>query len=170
VEEVPAESVAYKMASSDLKKFKDAFERREFFIPTEDGVPFYSNCIIPYYAKFSIAERAKLEGEVQKEFTGGVMMHLFLHESVDPDALKKLVKRIVENTNVVYFSITPTISTCRHCGWNEIGIFEKCPDCGKNAEIWSRIVGYYRPISNWNIGKVAEFKKRIQYSKREIME
>jgi ribonucleoside-triphosphate reductase len=170
VEEVPAESTAYKMASADLRKFKDAFEKREFFIPMEDGVPYYSNCIIPYYAKFSIAERAKLEGEVQKEFTGGVMMHLFLHESVDPNALKKLVKKIVENTKVVYFSITPTISTCRHCGWNEVGIFEKCPNCGKNTEIWSRIVGYYRPISSWNVGKVAEFKQRVQYSQREIIE
>ncbi len=170
VEEVPAESVAYKMASVDLKMFRNYFESGEIFIPTNDGVPYYSNCIIPYYAKVSIAERAKLEGEVQKEFTGGVMMHLFLYESVDPRALKSLVKRIVENTNVVYFSITPTISNCRHCGWSEVGVIERCPNCGKNTEIWSRIVGYYRPISSWNIGKVAEFRQRVQYSGREIIE
>jgi len=168
VEEVPAESVAYRLASIDFKKFKNAFENKEFFMPLENGVPYYSNSIIPYYAKVSIAKRAKLEGEVQKEFTGGVMMHLFLYESVDPNALKKLVKNIVENTKVVYFSITPTISTCRSCGWNGVGIFEKCPNCNKNTEIWSRIVGYYKPINNWNIGKKAEFRQRVQYSETEM--
>jgi ribonucleoside-triphosphate reductase len=168
VEEVPAESVAYRMASSDLEKFRDAFERKEFFIPTYNGTPFYSNCIIPYYSNFSIAKRAILEGKVQKEFNGGVMMHIFLNESVDPNVLKKLVRRIARKTNVVYFSITPTISICKNCGWNEVGIYEKCLKCGKNAEIWSRIVGYYRPVSSWNIGKIAEFKRRIHYSSKDL--
>ena len=167
VEEIPAESTAYRFASMDLKAFKDAFNRGEICIPIERGIPFYSNSIIPYYAEVSIAQRAKWEGEVQSEFTGGVMMHLFLYESPDPVALKKLVKNIAMNTNVVYFSITPTISVCRKCRWNGVGVYDKCPKCGGNVEIWSRIVGYYRPIRNWNVGKKAEFLKRVKYGKGE---
>jgi len=165
VEEIPAESTAYKFASADLKKFKRDLKDKKILIPTENGVPFYSNSIVPYYAKVSIAQRAKWEGEVQKEFTGGVMMHLFLYESPDPKALKKLVHKIATNTNVVYFSITPTIAVCRKCGWSGVGVYDDCPKCKGKVELWSRIVGYYRPVRNWNIGKKAEFLKRVKYGK-----
>ena len=164
VEEIPAESTGYRLAMLDYKQFRQAVERKEFFMPLEDGVPFYSNSIIPYYAAVPIAQRAKWEGEVQQEFTGGVMMHLFLYESPDPQALKKLVKRIVTNTKVVYFSITPTIAVCKHCGWSGVGVYDKCPKCGGPIELWSRIVGYYRPIKSWNVGKKAEFLERVEYS------
>ncbi len=164
VEEVPAESTAYRMASADYKKYKEAVEKGDFFIPMDNGVPFYSNSIIPYYAKVSIFQRAKWEGEVQSEFTGGVMMHLFMYEVPDIEALIKLVKRIATETKIVYFSITPTIAVCSKCGWNSVGVFEKCPRCGEKVELWSRIVGYYRPLSSWNIGKVAEFRNRYHYS------
>ncbi len=165
VEEIPAESTAYKFANMDLKAFKKDFDDKKIFIPTENSIPFYSNSIVPYYAKVSIAQRAKWEGFVQKEFTGGVMMHLFLYESPDPKALKKLVHRIATNTNVVYFSITPTIAVCRKCKWSGVGVYDRCPRCGGEMELWSRIVGYYRPIRNWNIGKRAEFLKRVKYGK-----
>ena len=164
VEEIPGESTGYRLAKLDMELFKDAWKRGELLIPSDGIAPFYSNSIIPYYADVSIAERARWEGEVQQEFTGGVMMHLFLQESPDPVALKKLVRRIAENTKVVYFSITPTIAVCRKCGWNSIGLMEKCPNCGTQVDLWSRIVGYYRPVKNWNIGKKAEFKLRVQYS------
>ena len=164
VEEVPAESTGYRLAMLDYHQFKRAVERKEFFMPLEDGVPFYSNSVIPYYAPIPVAQRAKWEGEVQQEFTGGVMMHLFLYESPDPQALKKLVKSIVTNTKVVYFSITPTIAVCKRCGWSGVGIYDKCPKCGGPVELWSRIVGYYRPIKSWNVGKQAEFLERAEYA------
>ena len=164
VEEVPAESTGYRLALKDLEMFKEKFEKGDIFIPVENGVPFYSNSIIPYYAKLPIYKRALYEGMVQKEFTGGVMMHLFLYEAVDPEALKKMVKKIVENTDVTYFSITPTICVCKNCGYWTVGLLDKCPKCSRSMEKWSRIVGYYRPVSNWNIGKIAEFKLRVHYS------
>lgn len=168
VEEVPAESTAYRLATSDLRRFKRKVVQGDFFIPMEGDIPFYSNSIIPYYAQVSIPERVKWEGEVQEEFTGGVMMHIFLYESPDPKALKKLIYNIATNTKVVYFSVTPTLTVCNKCGWHGTGIFDGCPKCGnKNIEIWSRIVGYYRPVSSWNIGKQAEFLNRIEYGKNE---
>jgi len=100
---------------------------------------------------------------VQQEFTGGVMAHLFFGEPIDPRALKKFIYSIVTNTKIVYFSITPVISTCRKCGWGGIGIYWKCPQCGSKTEVWSRIVGYYRPVQSWHIGRQKEFKNRIHY-------
>jgi len=163
VEEVPAESTALWLAQEDYRRYKELVENRDVFIPVLDGVPIYSNSIIPYYIDVPLYDRARWEGEVQQEFTGGVMMHIFLFESPDPSALRRLVEKIAKNTKVVYFSITPTIASCRHCGWNAVGIYTKCPKCGRKVELWSRIVGYYRPISKWNIGKRAEFFYRVHY-------
>ncbi len=164
VEEVPAESAGTRLAVLDIKRFPKAFKEGGLFIPGGDPAPFYSNSIIPYYARVPISLRAEWEGEVQREFTGGVIMHLFLNESPDPEALKKLARRIVENTNVVYFSFTPNLSVCTKCDWSSVGIFDSCPKCGsKKIDVWSRIVGYYRPIRTWNAGKRAEFRIRATY-------
>jgi len=163
VEEVPAESVAYKFALADYKMFYEKVKKKEVFIPFHNSTPFYSNSIAPYYALLPIPERVRIESEVQKEFSGGVMMHLFLYEAVDPKALKELVKKIVTQTEIVYFSITPTITVCRKCGKSYVGVYESCPNCKSITEIWSRIVGYYRPVHLWNIGKKTEFEKRVQY-------
>ena len=160
VEEVPAESLSYRFAKADYELFKDKVEIGEVFMPRLDGVPFYSNSIIPYYVDIPIHKRVEYEGEVQQEFTGGVMMHLFLNYSTDPETLKNFIKNVCRNTKVVYFSITPTISVCKKCGFNGVGIYENCPECGEKCEVWSRIVGYYRPVKSWNIGKKVEFKMR----------
>ena len=165
VEEVPGESTAYRLAMLDYARYKERVESGEVCVPGDETAFFYSNSIVPYYADVPIYERAELEGEVQREFTGGVMMHLFLGESPDPGALKKLVRNIALNTKVVYFSITPALSVCRKCGWSGVGVFDECPKCSSpEVDIWSRIVGYYRPVRNWNVGKRAEFKLRVHYS------
>ena len=163
VEEVPAESTAYRFALKDAELFKEELARGEAFMPRGSGTPYYSNSIVPYYAPVPLADRVRWEAEVQPEFTGGVMMHIFLNESPDPEALKKLVRHIAERTSVVYFSITPTIAVCRRCGWQAVGLFERCPKCGAPVDLWSRIVGYYRPVRNWNVGKKAEFRQRFLY-------
>ncbi len=169
VEEIPGESTGYRFAMLDYRLFKEKIKKGEVFIPTDGTAVFYSNSVIPYYSDVSIFERALWEGEVQQEFTGGVMMHLFLNETPDPDALKKLVRRIAMNTKVVYFSITPTIAVCRKCGWRAVGTFSECPKCGEEVDLWSRIVGYYRPIKSWNIGKKAEFRLRTNYGSRDVL-
>ena len=163
VEEIPGESTGYRLASLDYETFREEVERGEIAMPTDGTAPFYSNSIVPYYADVPLPLRVEWEGLVQSEFTGGVMMHLFLDEMPDPHALRSLVRRIVENTRVVYFSITPTMSVCRSCGWSSVGTHWSCPKCGSETQVWSRIVGYYRPVSSWNIGKKAEFRMRKAY-------
>ncbi len=159
VEEVPGEGASYRLALLDY--------RRGYFRPVSGSTPFYSNSIVPYYADVPIFKRALWEGEVQREFTGGVMMHLFLSEQPDPTALKRLVRRIAENTRVVYFSVTPVISVCRGCGWSAVGVFEECPKCHRPVDVWSRIVGYYRPVRAWNPGKLAKYRLRRMYRSKE---
>ncbi len=163
VEEIPGESTGYRLARLDLEMFREEYRKGEVLIPSDGAAPFYSNSVVPYYADVPIHQRAIWEGEVQQEFTGGVMMHLFLAERPDPEVLKKLVYRIATNTKVVYFSVTPTISVCRKCGWSAVGLFDECPKCHNTTDVWSRIVGYYRPVRNWNLGKKAEFRLRVHY-------
>ena len=163
VEEVPGESTAYRLAKLDLNLMRK--EKILAYIPIVNNTPFYSNSIVPYYADLSIAERINYESEVQGEFSGGVMMHIFLGEMPDLKALRKFVEKIVKNTKIVYFSITPTLTFCDKCKWQGTGIYKKCPKCGsENLDIWSRIVGYYRPLRNWNVGRRAEFLSRIHFT------
>ena len=163
VEEVPAESAAYKLAMKDIQLFWPSAKRGDIFIPILNGEPIYSNSIVPYYVDVPLHRRVEWESEVQPEFSGGVMAHLFLGEATDPRALKKFVRSIVENTKIAYFSITPVLSFCEKCGWRGIGTYETCPNCGAETEVWSRIVGYYRPVKMWNRGRRAEFKMRKHY-------
>ncbi|MCR8454114.1 MAG: anaerobic ribonucleoside triphosphate reductase [Crenarchaeota archaeon] len=163
VEEIPGESAAYRLAMDDYRRFKDLVDKGEVFIPILNGEPMYSSSIVPYYAPVPITKRVELEGLVQQEFTGGVMAHLFVGQSIDPKALKKFIYSIVTNTKIVYFSITPAISICTKCSWQGIGIYWNCPVCGSATEVWSRIVGYYRPVQSWNLGRQKEFKHRVHY-------
>ncbi len=168
VEEVPGEGASYRLARADHKMFAEYVEKGEFALPMSilggGSIPFYSNSIVPYYAEVPLWIRVELEAEVQPLFTGGVMMHIFLHQQPDPRALRRLVEKIT-STRVVYFSITPTISVCRSCHRNTVGVHKKCPYCGsESVEWWSRIVGYYRPVHSWNIGRRAEFMSRVMYN------
>ncbi|MEM1750223.1 MAG: anaerobic ribonucleoside-triphosphate reductase [Desulfurococcaceae archaeon] len=159
VEEVPGESAAAKLANKDASRYPEILN----YIPDPSN-PIYSTSIAPYYAEISIAEKVEIESMVQKYFTGGVMMHIFLSEEPDPDALASLTKRLI-NTDVVYWSYTPALTICRKCGKSSVGVYSSCPKCGSiEVDVWSRIVGYYRPLRNWNPYRRREFYKRKHYS------
>jgi len=159
VEEVPAESASPRMAEIDLKRYPELAE----YLPDPSN-PVYSTSIAPYYAEMELPERIEIEAKVQKYFTGGVMMHIFLAEEPEPEALAKLAKRIME-TDIVYWSFTPALSHCPKCGRTFTGLYRSCPVCGnENVEIWSRIIGYYRPIKNWNPQRRKEFWTRRHYA------
>ena len=159
VEEVPGESAAAKLAIKDLREFP---ELKEYLSDPEN--PIYSTSIAPYYGALELADRIKVEEKVQRSFTGGVMMHIFLGEEPDPEALAKLTKRLMR-TELVYWSYTPAVTVCKDCNYSTTGLHTHCPRCGsENVEIWSRIIGYYRPLKNWNPFRKKEFWTRRHYS------
>ncbi|MEL9908750.1 MAG: anaerobic ribonucleoside triphosphate reductase [Desulfurococcus sp.] len=160
VEEVPAESASPKMAALDVKLYPELAE----YLPDPDN-PVYSTSIAPYYAsEMELPDRIEVEARVQKYFTGGVMMHIFLAEEPEPEALAKLAKRIMD-TDIVYWSFTPALTYCPSCNRTFTGLYSKCPKCGsENIEVWSRIIGYYRPLKNWNPQRRKEFWTRHHYA------
>lgn len=156
VEEVPGESAAPKLALRDLKIYPELAE----YLPAE---PLYSTSIAPYYADMELADRIEVESRVQKYFTGGVMMHIFLGEEAEPESLAKLARRIMEK-DIIYWSFTPALTHCNNCNYTVTGIYRACPRCGsENVDIWSRIIGYYRPLRNWNPYRRREFWQRKHY-------
>ena len=111
-----------------------------------------------------IFEAFILQQNLQSKYTGGTVIHAYLGEEIDDEEVcAMLTKRIAENFRVPYFSITPTFSICEEHGYIR-GEHHFCPLCSKETEIYSRVVGYYRPVQNWNKGKREEFKQRKMYT------
>lgn len=155
VEEVPGESAGFSLALLDQKKHPD------WYLSGTKEVPYLTNSFhLPVGLTEDIFEVIEHQQDIQPLFTGGSVTHCFLGEGTEnPEAIRKLVKKICHKSKIPYFTISPTFSVCIKHGYIT-GKVEKCPQCGMNTEIYSRIVGYYRPISSWNNGKKQEFKDR----------
>ena len=159
VEEVPGESASPKLALLDLKRFSELGE----YLPDPEN-PVYATSITPYYADIELPDRIEIEQRVQKYFTGGVMMHIFLGEEPEPEALADLTKKLMQ-TELIYWSYTPAITHCNTCEKTFTGLYTKCPVCSsENIDVWSRIIGYYRPLRNWNPQRRKEFWSRQHYA------
>lgn len=160
LEATPAESTSFRLAYIDKEKYPYLRITKDRKI-LDTTYPFYTNSTqLPVNYTDDIFEVLDLQNEIQSKYTGGTVIHIFLGEEVeDHKALKTLVKKVCENYKVPYFTITPTFSVCPNCGYLK-GEVEVCPNCGETCEVYSRIVGYLRPISRWNEGKKEEFKIR----------
>ncbi len=154
LEATPAEGTAYRLARIDKKMFPDIITQGE-------DIPYYTNStMLPVGYTDDIFETFILQQDIQAKYTGGTVIHAYLGEEIDDkDTCALLVKRIAENFKVPYFSITPTFSICKQHGYIR-GEHYKCPLCERETEVYSRVVGYYRPVQNWNKGKKEEFKDR----------
>jgi ribonucleoside-triphosphate reductase len=158
LEATPAEGCSYRLARIDKKKYpkiKTAGKK----------VPYYTNSTwLPVNFTDDVFEALKHQEPLQVLYTGGTIFHAFIGERIeDFEACKKLVRRIAENFRIPYFTITPTFSICPTHGYL-VGEHFKCPTCNKPAEVYSRVVGYYRPVQNWNEGKREEFRQRKEYN------
>jgi ribonucleoside-triphosphate reductase (formate) len=154
LEATPGEGTSYRLAKSDRKKFT------RMQIPGGEN-PYYTNSTqLPVNATDDIFEALDMQKDIQKMYTGGTVFHGFVGESIDDaQTCKKLVRTIAENYEVPYFTISPTFSVCALHGYLKGEQFS-CPNCGEETEVYARIVGYYRPVQNWNLGKKSEYKDR----------
>jgi len=156
LEATPAESTSYRLAMADKKLYPNIFT-------SGDDVPFLTNSTqLPVYLDIDLFSALKHQEELQVMYNGGTIFHTFIGERISGEQAKMLVKKIAENTKLPYFSITPVFSICRTHGYIPRRE-ETCPKCGKETEIYDRIVGYYRPVKNWNDGKKAEEKLRKRF-------
>lgn len=159
LEATPAESTAYRFARHDKKLYPD------IITANENGTPYYTNSShLPVGYTDDIFEALDIQNELQTLYTSGTVFHAFLGEKL-PDwrAAATLVRKIAENYKLPYFTISPTYSICKNHGYLA-GEVKTCPVCGESTEVYSRITGYYRPVQNWNDGKVQEFKDRRTYN------
>jgi ribonucleoside-triphosphate reductase len=157
LEATPGEGTSYRLAKIDAKKFP------RMAMPGGEN-PYYTNSTqLPVDATDDIFEALDMQEPLQTKYTGGTVFHAFVGESIDDvEACKKLAQAIAGNYRVPYFTITPTFSVCALHGYLKGAQFS-CPSCGEETEVYSRIVGYYRPVKNWNHGKKSEFKERRAY-------
>ena len=159
LEATPAESTSYRLAKHDKKRYP------HIITANMNGTPYYTNSShLPVGFTEDVFEALDIQDELQTLYTSGTVFHAFLGERLpDWKASANLVRKIAENYRLPYFTMSPTYSICPDHGYIT-GEHFKCPHCGKTTEVYSRITGYYRPIQNWNDGKVQEFKDRLEYN------
>lgn len=158
LEASPAESTSYRLARLDREKYKN------IYTSGTDRHPYLTNSTqLNVDATRDIFEALKHQTDIQPLYTGGTIFHAFLPEAIDWQTCRRLVQKIAE-TRLPYFSITPTFSICENHGYIR-GEQRACPECGHKTEVYSRIVGYLRPIATWNDGKKQEFDERTTFTK-----
>ncbi|MEW6723838.1 MAG: ribonucleoside triphosphate reductase [Bacillota bacterium] len=157
LEASPAEGASYRLARLDKKAYPE-------IITAGHDEPYYTNSTQLNVAYTQdVFEALELQEPLQSEYTGGTVFHGFLGECIDDiGALKHLLQRVLTNFSIPYFTITPTFSVCPDHGYIAGEQFT-CPACGRETEVWSRVVGYFRPVQNWNAGKREEFKNRREF-------
>jgi len=163
LEATPAEGTSHRLARLDKKRYPK-------IITAGKKVPYYTNSThLPVGYTNNLIEALRHQDDLQVLYNGGTILHGFLGEAVSSaEGCKALVRKIAENFRLPYYTITPTFSICMEHGYLR-GEHFKCPQCGKPAEVYSRIVGYFRPVANWNQGKQEEFKDRLEYDEQISM-
>ncbi len=160
LEATPAESTAFRLAKHDLKYYPDIITAGN----GEGETPYYTNSShLPVGYTEDIFTALDMQDELHTLYTSGTVFHAFLGEKLpDWQSCANLVRKIAENYRLPYYSISPTYSVCKNHGYIAGEAFI-CPECGEEAEVYSRITGYYRPVKNWNDGKAQEYKDRKVY-------
>ena len=158
LEATPAESTSYRLAKHDVARYPD------IITASDAETPYYTNSShLPVGYTDDIFTALEIQDELQTLYTSGTVFHAFLGEKLpDWKAAAMLVKKIAENHRLPYYTLSPTYSVCKDHGYI-IGEHFNCPICGGEAEVYSRITGYYRPVRNWNAGKTQEYKERKEY-------
>ena len=161
LEATPAEGTSYRQARKDKERYPDIITAG-----TKEA-PYYTNSSqLPVGLTDDVFQAIELQNDLQIKYTGGTVLHVFLGEKIsDPLMAKNLVKKIFENYSLPYITLTPTFSICPTHGYL-VGEHFECPKCTikQPCEVYSRVVGYIRPVQQWHKGKQAEYKERKEFS------
>lgn len=158
LEATPAEGTSYSLARLDKEKYPE-------IITAGENAPYYTNSSqLPVGFTDDIFETLDLQDDLQCKYTGGTVLHLYLGEQIhDIEVAKTLLQKVFNNYRLPYVSLTPTFSVCPEHGYLNGEVYE-CPDCGAETEVWSRVVGYLRPVQNYHKGKQEEYRQRRKYA------
>ena len=158
LEATPGEGASYRLARVDRTKYPQ-------IITAGNQEPYYTNSTqLPADLGDDLFEALMLQDQLQQQYTGGTVFHCFLGERIDdPATARDLIMKVAKQFGLPYFTLTPTFSICPEHGYLR-GELRQCPQCGADTEIYSRIVGYFRPISQWNKGKYEEFGERQTFT------
>ncbi len=159
LEATPAESTSYRLAKHDRKRWPAIKTAGK-----PGDTPYYTNSShLPVGYTADIFDALDMQDELHTLYTSGTVFHAFLGEKLpDWKAAAQLVKTIAENYKLPYYTMSPTYSICKEHGYLAGEVWE-CPHCGSKTEVYSRITGYYRPVQNWNDGKLQEYENRKEY-------
>ena len=168
LEATPAEGTSYRLAKLDKENYTGIICSNDKEYYEKGASPYYSNSTqLPVNYTDDIFELLDHQDDLQTKYTGGTVVHIFAGERIsDNETMKNLVKKVCSNYHLPYFTFSPTFSTCPNHGYIA-GEHNTCPDCGEECEVYSRIVGYIRPVNQWNKGKQAEFKTRKTFKIQE---
>ena len=159
LEATPAEGTTYRFAKEDIARLPGIRHAG-----TDDN-PYYTNSSqlpVGYTADPFLA--MALQEPLQQKYTGGTVLHLYMGEAMpSAEACRELVRRSLSRFRLPYITVTPTFSICPAHGYRS-GHHEQCPDCGAACEVWTRVMGYFRPIESFNIGKKGEAQERTYFS------
>ncbi len=167
LEATPAEGTSYRLAMLDKKHFPDILCANDS--QTKNGAaPYYTNSTqLPVNYTDDIFETLELQEKLQIKYTGGTVLHVFLGEQInDIETVKKFIYKIANNYRIPYFTLSPTFSVCPSHGYLD-GERTSCPTCHQETEVYSRVVGYLRPVKQWNEGKQSEFGSRKTFKVSE---
>lgn len=159
LEATPAEGTTYRFAKEDAKRFPDIIQAG-----TDANIYYTNSSQIPAGTTDDPFAALDLQDDLQCKYTGGTVLHLYMSEKLSSgEACKRLVKTVIENYRLPYITITPVFSVCEDHGYLA-GEQHTCPHCAKETQVWTRVMGYYRPVSSFNLGKKGEHRERVYFT------
>ena len=163
LEATPAEGTTYRFAKEDKKRFPDIMQAG-----FDDNIYYTNSSQIPVGHTEDPFEALNLQNQLQCKYTGGTVLHLYMSEKLSgTETCKQFVKKVIENYQLPYITITPVFSVCGSHGYLS-GEQPQCPTCGESTQVWTRVMGYFRPVDSFNIGKKGEHKERKHFTERSM--
>ncbi len=170
LEATPAEGTSYRLARIDKKRYRDIIFANQKQINQNRAEPFYTNSSqLPVDFAGDLFDALEHQETLQSLYTGGTVFHIFLGERLTSwKSAAELIKKVSWNSKLPYFTLTPTFSICPTHGYTS-GEHKNCPVCGAPSEVYSRVVGYLRPVDQWNNGKQEEFSMRNTFDRSTVV-